>query len=261
MLRKIFKVIFIAVSIFIVISVLVNTYNNNPQFILKKLSQDVLAVSSDKFKGHTDWLWREGRKFSFDIIYMNVFCAGEAKLFIKEEKQIPAFIIKAEVGPNDFLKRLYDAKMVITSTVDANNKISLIYDELSQTPEEKRSKEIIFNPVARIAQREGIKFKIPDYTYDPLSAFFNLLDAEFKIGKPIILNSLSKEEIYEFKATPVQLQGGIYKLEGEVHRQDKSSTHGARFTIWVKDANMRIPLLMRVVSAAGPIYVRLREVK
>ncbi|MBL7197626.1 MAG: hypothetical protein ISS47_05965 [Candidatus Omnitrophica bacterium] len=81
------------------------------------------------------------------------------------------------------------------------------------------------------------------------------------IGEPIVLNLLSKEELYEFKIVPKEFRNDIYKLVGEVFRKDRSSTHGAKFTIWVLNGRVRVPLLVKVVSAAGPIYLRLKSVK
>jgi hypothetical protein len=192
---------------------------------------------------------------------MNLFSPGTATISIKEEKQTSSFIIEAQVELNNFFKKLYDAKMIVNSTVNKDNKVSLRYKEFSHTPEEDKSKEIIFDPVAKVAEREGVKFKIPDSVYDPLAAFLKLLDSEFRVGETIVLDSLSKEEIYEFKATPVEFENGIYKLNGEVFRKDRSSKHGASFTMWVKDGEVRMPLLIKVISAAGPIYVRLKEAK
>lgn len=261
MFKRIFTSIFILIFIIAIAIVTINIYKNNPQRILKSLGKEIYTISNDKLKTHSDWLWQADRRFTFDIIYMNIFSPGTASIVIKEEGQIPAFIIEAEVSLNDYFKKLYDAGMAIKSTVDKDNKLSLRYQELSYTPEKTRSKEIVFDPVANIAQRAGIKFKIPDSAYDPLAAFFNLLNSEFNIGEPIVLNLLSKEEIYEFKATPIEFKNNIYKLQGEVHRQDRSSTHGATFTIWIKNGGVRIPLLIKVVSAAGPVYLRLKEVE
>jgi hypothetical protein len=192
---------------------------------------------------------------------MNLFSPGKVKFKIKEEKKTQSFTIEAQVIPHSFLKKMYDINMLVESTIDKKNKLSLRYREIIQTPEEDESKEIVFYPLENIAERQGIKFKIPDRTYDPLAAFFNLLDSEFNIQKAIIFDSLSKEEIYEFKAMPVEIKNNIYKLKGDVFRKDKSSYHGASFTIWLKGGDVRIPLLVKVMSAAGPIYLRLREVE
>ena len=123
------------------------------------------------------------------------------------------------------------------------------------------TKEILFYPEDNIVERENNKFKIPDKTYDPLSVFFKFLSKEFVIGEPIVLNLLSKEEIYEFNVTPKNLRNDVYKLEGEVFRKDRSSKHGAKFSMWVLGGDVRVPLLVKIVSAAGPIYLRLKSVK
>ncbi len=263
MIKKVFIVFLVIVFVVIFATVCINMFNNNPYFIAKNLKYKIEQTKNDKFKDYSDWLWQENRAFTFDVVYMNIFSAGRARLSVKGNnyfKDVAAFNLDAIMEPSDFLKKLYNAKMTITDAVAQDTKVSLWYRELSSTPEEEETKEIIFDPKTNIAEREGIKFKIPDFTYDPLSAFFNLLDAKFNIGEPIVLNLLSKEEIYEFKATPIELKNNIYKLQGEVYRQDRSSTHGARFTLWIKNGSVRVPLLVRVVSAAGPVYLRLKNV-
>jgi len=258
MIRVFISFVLVVILVAMLSSVAINMYSNTPNYIERNLN---VIDDVSRFKNHGDWLWCSGRSFVFDIIYMNIFSPGAANLYIKEEEQSSTFTITVEIELNDYFKRLYDAKMLICSTVDKANKLSLLYKEVSHTPEKDDSKEIVFNPATNIAQRQGIKFRIPDYTYDPLAAFFNLLDSDFEIDKEITLNTLSKEEIYELKATPVEFKDNIYKLEGEAHRQDKSSSHGARFTIWIKNGQVRVPLLMKVITAAGPIYLRPKEVR
>ncbi|MFC1753117.1 DUF3108 domain-containing protein, partial [Thermoproteota archaeon] len=130
-----------------------------------------------------------------------------------------------------------------------------------ETPDDKKVKEIKFYPERDIAEREGIFYKIPNKTYDPISVIFTLLDWEFVIGEEIILELLSKEEIYELRATPVEVKGEIYKLEGEVLRQDRSSLHGATFELWVRAGDIRVPLLIKVKTKAGLIHLRLVDLR
>ncbi|MBL7197627.1 MAG: DUF3108 domain-containing protein [Candidatus Omnitrophica bacterium] len=105
---------------------------------------------------------------------MNIFSPGTARLMIKDESLHngnPVYMLEAKVEQNDFFKRIYEAEMKITSVVEKDSKVSLEYRELSITPEKERTKRIAFDPKNNIAEREGIKFKIPDNTYDPLSVF------------------------------------------------------------------------------------------
>ncbi|MDD5618746.1 MAG: hypothetical protein PHG69_06600, partial [Candidatus Omnitrophica bacterium] len=46
------------------------------------------GLARQEFKSYRDWLWHDGRTFSFDIIYMNLFSPGTAGFSIKEDKQI-----------------------------------------------------------------------------------------------------------------------------------------------------------------------------
>lgn len=264
MFKKIFLSIFLFIIILITTIISFNFYHNKPVSIFKKLESKINQTKNIKFTSYSNWLWHPGRVFIFDIIYMNIFSPGTAKMQIMEEtdiRTIPAYMLETSLELSALFKKIYDVKMILTSAVKRDTKLSLWYRELSITPEKIRTKEIIFEPEKLIATREKIKFKIPDNTYDPLSVFFNLLDNEFVIGKSIILNLLSKEEIYEFKATPTEVKNNIYKLEGEVFRKDRSSTHGAKFILWMLDGNIRVPLLVKVITAAGSVYLRLKDVK
>jgi len=267
MLKKIFLIFIIIIFVIVGYNALINFsvaslnyYKNNTYKNYNDVEKRA-GIAGREFKNYHDWLWQGDRSFTFDVIYMNLFSPGKVKFRIKEDKRISAFVIEAQVTPHDIFKKVYDANMFIESTVDKKSKISLRYREISHTPEEEESKEIVFYPLENIAARQGVKFKIPDRAYDPLAAFFNLLDSEYIVEKTLVFDSLSKEEVYEFKATPVENKNNIYKLKGEVFRKDKSSKHGASFTMWVRGGDVRIPLLVEVMSAAGPIYLRLREVE
>lgn len=250
--------------VFIFFNLVFNVFSNIPNLIYSNNAKEIndTIVSSDK--GYKDWLWEENREFSYVIIYLNIFSPGSCTFSVSRDildNGERGFVLSASFDENDFFKKIYDAKMTISSQVRNDSKVPLVYREASTTPEKEKTKEILFYPEDNIAKRENNKFKIPDKTYDPLSAFFNFLASEFIIGKPVVLNLLSKEEIYEFKVVPRELKNEIYILEGEVFRKDRSSRHGAKFTMWVLNGDLRVPLLVKVVSAAGPIYLRLKSIK
>jgi len=248
----------------VVSSVAVNCYRNNPQRIFAKIQDQVTATDRQEFNSFQDWLWKTDRAFVFDVIYMNMSSTGTTTMKVVEQTPFDgnqAYVLEAVMQPNQFIKSAYDAKMSIRSIVSQKEKASLFYQEKTTTPEKTKIKEIVFNPAQEIAERDGIKFKIPALTFDPLSVFFAFLDREFTIGKPIVLNLLSKEEIYEFSIEPIELASDIFTLKGEVRRKDRSSAHGAKFTIWVLNQKTKVPLLAKISSAAGPIYIRLVAVR
>ncbi|MFC1646345.1 DUF3108 domain-containing protein [Candidatus Omnitrophota bacterium] len=243
---------------------ILNIQKNNPNLILKRIKSQIDDTINSQFSDNSNWLWSEGRAFVFDIIYMNIVSPGTVNFVLNDGgifKGESTFKLKATVKQSELFKKIYKAGIVISSIVKKSNGAPLEYNELITTPEEEKTKKISFFPSKNVAEREGIKFKIPDNTYDPLSVFFNFLSSDFKIGEEIVLSLLSKEEIYDFKITPIEMENDIYKLVGEVYRQDRSSTHGAKFTIWVLGGEVRVPLLVKVVSAAGPVYLRLKSVK
>jgi len=265
MIKKIIVFTAIVILILIFYFVSINILRNNPKKVYSNLKGQINLTKLDATSLVKDWLWKEGRFFEYEVIYMNIFSPGFAEFSLEQndsfEKGKETFTIKAQIIENSFFKKLYDAKMEIYSIVDKDTKLPVLYQEKSVTPKEKRLKEIKFFHKENIAERKGIKFKIPEKTYDPLSVFFNFLSEDFKLNESIVLELISKEEIYEFKITPIELKNDIYKLSGEVFRKDRSSFHGARFTMWILNGQVRVPLLVKVVSAAGPIYLRLKDIE
>lgn len=264
MLKKVFLVFLFFVFMLIVSVICIRSYRNHPTHILKEVQDKIVLTRSSEFDSFKDWVWEADRTFIFDIFYMNLFSPGSAKMHVAGETKLKgdtAIVLEAALEPNETFKKIYNAKMIINAAAEKNSRESLWYREITITPEKEKSKEIVFDPVRKLAMREGMKYKIPDNTHDPLSVFFAFLSSDFVLGKEIVLNLLSKEEIYEFRATPEELRDNIYKISGEVHRQDKSSAHGARFKMWVLNGKTRVPLLIKASTAVGPIYLRLRSVK
>jgi hypothetical protein len=265
MLKKLFMSIAVIVLLVLILNIALNIYKNNPKLILNNLRKQIALTESKDFNDYKEWLWRDGRTFVFDIVYANLFSPGTAKLSIKEEFLLDdkpdVFILGASVEESDLFKKIYLASVELISSVQKSAKTPLVYQETIITPEGKVEKKINFFSDVNIAEREGVKFKIPNNTYDPLSVFFNFLASEFKLNNKIVLNLISKEEVYEFKVTPVENKDKIYRFDGEVFRQDKSSPHGAHFSAWIFNGKVRIPLIVKVSTAAGPIYLRLKSVK
>lgn len=263
MIKKIFKSFFVIIIVIIVGLLLKNIYLNNPNRIKLLLKDKIQNSDCKDCLSASDWLWQDGRSFEFEIKYMNLFSPGSARMDILGDKfeRRPVYILKAMLKTNTLFKKIYDVSMEISSVIEVETKLPRIYKERTYTPEKEKTKEIFFDQSRNIAEREGVKYEIPNGVYDPISVFFGFLNQDFKLNEEIVLNLLSKEEIYEFKIIPIELKNGIYKLKGDVHRSDKSSFHGADFTIWVLNDKKRIPLLIKVVSAAGPVYVRLIDIK
>ena len=263
MIKKIiFKIFGICAVLLFVKFIITVVAFNDPLRILKGAAKEILVQETDK--SLASWLWQDGRTFVYEIDYCNIFSPGSATLSVIGEelyKNKPVIRLEASLQPNIFIKSLYDARMQLACAVSPSDKLSLWYREKSVTPEKTKVKEIDFDRVKNIAKREDMKYAIPHETCDPLSVFFNFLDHRFVLGEPIVLQIFSKEEIYEFRATPIEESDSIYLVIGEVFRQDKSSSHGAKFEMWIKDGSVRIPLLIKLTTPAGFVYLRLKEVK
>jgi len=264
MAKKFFVALFCIIIVAIAVVVGWNAYQNQPLIILKDVEQQILATNGSEFESYADWVWESDRTFVFDVCFLNLFVAGSAKLHIAgmtDFQNQDVVVLEATAEPEEVFKKIYNGKMVLNAGIGKDSKESLWYREVTITPEKEKTKEILFDPAKNLATREGKQYQIPSGTLDPLSVFFALLSKEFTVGKEVVLNLLSKEEIYVFKVTPKAKTDNIYILSGEVFRQDKSSSHGARFSMYIYNDKVRVPLLIKVSTGAGPIYLRLRTVQ
>lgn len=264
MIKRLFFILLFLVVLLVAVTIGINTYRNMPTTILKKVEEQIASTKKTEFDSCGDWVWAKNRTFIFDVYFFNLFRAGIAKMHIAGEtlfNEQKVIVIETTVEPQEFFKKIYDAQMMISAGVSKDSKESLWYRELTITPEKEKSKEIIFDPIKGIAMREGKQYKVPSGVSDPLSVFFAFLSREFIVGEEIVLKLLSKEEIYEFKAVPQEKVDNVYRLTGEVFREDKSSTHGARFSMFIYNDKVRVPLVIKASTGAGPVYLRLRTVE
>ena len=259
---KIIKRILVFICVAMLINIMFLSMQNNPQRIKKTIVSKQQA--NEQISSSSEWLWTPGRAFTFQIVYMNFFSPGTARLVVQGKetyKKIPVLRLEALLQPNSFIKSIYDAHMSLASAVTVDDKRPVWYREKSVTPEKNKLKEILFDLDANIAERDGMKFAIPGDVSDPLSVFFNFLDSDFLENKKIVLELFSKEEVYEFSATPLTRKDGIFTVTGQVRRKDRSSHHGAKFTMWILDGTQKIPLLIKLITPAGFVYLRLIELQ
>ena len=264
MIKKTILLILFICLIGILISLLINMYNNSPEVILEKINRQLTINQKIKSNIKKENFFYSDKFFTFDVIYMNILKTAIAKLSLEKtnlDKNV-LVLLKAILEPTDFIKKNYDAKIVISSNVLGQTGLPFEYNEIVTIPDKVTYKKIIFDQYQHLAIRDGKKYKIPENTYEPLSVFFRFLAEDYVIDSEIKFNIFTKEDIYEFRATPIEIKNGIYKIKGEVGRQrERSTLHNVQFTIWVKNDTIRVPLLIRCVSSAGIVYLRLREIQ
>ena len=178
MIRKALIVILGILIVAASFQMILNMFSNSLNIIQQKVTSQIETTLSSGQRDYTSWLWDAGRGFSFDVVYMNIFSPGSADFSLKKEIILggqSGYVLQASLNESDLFKKIYPAQMQVSSQIAADTKVPLIYRETTVTMEKEKVKEIRFYPVEKIAEREGSKFKIPDKTHDPLSAFFSPL--------------------------------------------------------------------------------------
>jgi hypothetical protein len=102
-------------------------------------------------------------------------------------------------------------------------------------------------------------------TQDPLSAIFYLRNQKFGIGKEFNININTNQKNYLLTAKVKSFQEidtsdskvGIWLLNAEVKRRDKSQRHKTSVKIWFLDDQSKTPIKIRILASGGLIIARL----
>jgi len=253
MIKKIFGFILLACIILVMILSVKEAVLNNPEGILKRLP---------KQEGN---IFTKGKELVFLVKYMGIIPVGKAKIIVGgltnyNGRDVYRLVVEAET--QGFVSIFYKARARIESYMDKNKLHSLRYTENIILPDKgTETKEIIYDQDNLIMIRKDFKRKILPNTQDPLSAIFYLRTQDFNIGESFIINTITKEEIYELKANVFKKEGDIWMLKITVARKNKSSYHGGNFSVWITDDAMRLPLLIKGWTQVGLITMRLVNIK
>ena len=157
-----------------------------------------------------------------------------------------------------FAEKFIAAKARISSYFSKNIRLPYKYEEITDVKGKIKTKEIIFDQANLITTRGDRKFKIPMNTYDPVSAFVYLLSLPLTQGHEI--KFVSGEDVFILRSIPKGTKGGICKILIELARENKTSSHGAKFYVWVSADNARVPLVFKCWSPAGYVSVVLKGI-
>lgn len=254
MIKRIFGFILLACVILVVILSVKETVIDNPEGILEKLPKEEWSV------------FTEEKELIFLVKYMGIIPIGKAKIKVDSSTSYngrDVYKLLAEAETSGFAAIFYKAKARIESYMDKNKFYSLRYKEELILPDDKgpKIKEIIYDQENHIMTRANMKRKILPDTQDPLSAIFYLRIQDFNIEESIVMNTITKEENYEFKTDVTKKQDNLWMLKSKVQRQDRSSYHGVKFYLWLSSDLRRLPLLVKLWTQAGPITMRLIDIR
>ncbi|MDP8259604.1 MAG: DUF3108 domain-containing protein [Candidatus Gygaella obscura] len=255
MIKLILKKFILLIIIISLVSFAIELILSSPSLIVKNVLSDKNIQSGQ--------LFQKGRKFSFKFSYSYFLPIGVSDFQVESlEKSEGGDIYKlfATAKTNKVLTSIYEAKAKLISFLDKNKMHSLHYEEIITTKEEIKSKRIDFDQFKHVASREDKQYKILPDTQDPVSMIFVLLSRKLKIGDEYSDNIFTKECNYEFKSKVVDKKDNIFHLKIKVGRQDKSSSHGGDFDLYVFDKGYNIPLSIRGWTQAGMITLRLIDI-
>lgn len=160
---------------------------------------------------------------------------------------------------NSFAEKFIAAKAKVESYFSKNILLPYKYKEITDVKGEIKTKEILFDQANLITSRGDRKFKIPMNTYDPVSAFVYLLS--LPLTEEHEVKFVSGEEVYILKSSPKETKGGLCKILIGMARENKTSSHGAKFYVWVSADNARVPLVFKCWSPAGYASVVLKGIE
>lgn len=248
--KKVIMWIFILFILVCVAQYVKESFFSDPERILENISPRLKYLT---YLPIEERVYDPDRTITYSLTYMNVIPMGKADFFVQKKENY--ILLGAEARVSDFINNLYEIKAKVWSMINPEKFYPYKYIEFTKFDIKEKEKEIVFHPDKNIAEREGKKYKIPPMTFCPLSAFYYLQLQDLTLYRAHKIKLLSKEEIYVLEARVTEEKGDIVLIEGEVRREDLSSNHGAAFEIYMSK-EYRIPLLMKIKTAAGIIFVR-----
>jgi hypothetical protein len=194
----------------------------------------------------------------YKMYYWSLIPMGELKFTTQVNDLGNVFSFEASTK-NSFAEKFILAKADVESYFSKNIHLPYKYKEITDVRGKIKSKEILFDQANLITSRGDRKFKIPMNTYDPISAFVYLLS--LPLTEEHELKFVSGEDVYILKSNPKETKDGICKILIEMARENKTSSHGAKFYVWVSADNARVPLVFKCWSPAGYASVMLKGIE
>lgn len=196
----------------------------------------------------------------YRINYMSLVSLGTLTMSRREKEEGPVF--SAEAKSEGSLADLFvHASARIESYFDKQTDMPYRYSETTLVNEHRKSKDIEFDRVAGIADREGYKTRISEDIYDPVGAFVAALKQPYQDSREYIVKLLSKETVYVLKTRKVHDSKEFSQIAIDVGREDMTSTHGVKMMMWITNGPARIPILFKSWTPVGYMSVVLEKIE
>lgn len=248
----------IIVSIFVVLVLfaLIQLNENKPFHIIRSLNlQNRLSM--------------EAKSAVFKVNFLGFFPAGEAGLINKgievyQNKEV--YHLSAQAETSKFISKFFNAKAEVHTYIDKDKLHSLKFMQTLIIPDKpKDEKEVLYDQKNNIMELRGIKRQILPDTQDPLSAIFYIQHQALELGKEFDININTNQKNYRLYAKVIKKEEyalgdkklGIWVLEGDIRRRDKSPMHSSTMRLWLLDNPTKTPILIKTVTSVGLITARL----
>ena len=198
------------------------------------------------------------KTYVYKMYFWSLIPMGELRIKTQVNELGNVFSFEATTK-NSFAEKFIAAKASAESYFSKNIHLPYKYEEMTDVKGKIKTKEIIFDQANLITTRGDRKFKIPMNTYDPVSAFVYLLSLPLTQRHEI--RFVSGEDVFILRSSPKETQDGICKILIEMARENKTSSHGAKFYVWVSADNARVPFVFKCWSPAGYVSVVLKGIE
>lgn len=257
MIKAFKKIILIAVIMLIVAAIIKNSFYDTPSRSIKLISYNLHKLNQNDLETN---IFNTKKKLVYKIYYWSLIPLGEFSLSTEPTLDTILFSIKSTTE-DSYMDRFIQASISIESYLDKKDRLTSFSREITNVRGKEKIKELKFDRKNLIVIRNDTKTKIFKDTCDWLGSFINMLVLPFELGKPTSFKLLSKDEIYDFTAEPVEFRGDSIKILVNVERDDFTSIHGAKFFVWITSGNARVPLVFKGWTPFGYLSAVLSEIE
>jgi len=234
-LRKIKIALLMFILVLIVAGIIKDKVFDTPENCLKKLRS--LSMQDNP------------KVLTYKMYFWSLIPMGE--LTFETSKSDAGTVFSAQaVTKSSFLEKFMTASARVESHSDREDLLPYKYVERTEVKGKIKEKEVLYDRERLLAIRGDKKIKIPEGTYDPLGAFVRLL--ALRPEKDIEHNILfiSGGDLYNLKAMVMSEKQGIKEISIDMRRANKTSSHGATFSVWTT-ADNGLPLAFKSWTPVG----------
>jgi len=251
------KRIFLITILFLVFLLIFFTkFNNDPKFIISKLSIDGIQPSRTVYR----------------MYFLGLLPVGEAVFNnegLEEYRGQKVYHLSASAQNLNILSKIFKAQAVLNSYVDRQSFNPITYTErLILSGKDDEYKEVYYDQRKGIMTLEGVERMILPNTQDPLSAMLSISKIDFDKTNEFEININSNQKNYILKGSS-QVQDltirdkmyTTYNLKANIRRRDKNPYHKSSIAMTLLKSEDNIPVFIKVFAGGVLLTAKLIDVK